>query len=317
MRRIIFIVLILSFSLFAGTISGELIYPDGGFGLYIVMAVGSDELAEFMGGADTLDPAEFFMSLPRAELFSPGEFEITGEFTDGVAYTLFGVKIEGTQPASGDPMGLCPEDIFTTGGDARGAIVELQPEGVIGGEITYMGIFPGCKVNVYDMMSGEADLESTYIIDELEYSITVPAGFKTLEFYIDDNGNNQWDPEELEAGAYYMDTSPDGWGPVVFAGGGDRFSDGVNVIIPPSDITSQKQQEKTYNVSCLPSGVIRFDVPEKTNIKVVDLSGRIILDYEISGKGEISQPENYPAGIYLVILDYSGGKAVDKLILVK
>jgi len=297
-RGILFVILAISVA-FSGTISGELIYPDGGFGLYIVVAVSKTELAESIAvHGSSFDIADFLLSLPRDELFMPGSYSIEGDFHDGVAYTVFGFKPEGMELAPGTPMGVSPMDVFTTGGNARDVPVELATEATIGGHITYPGDFPGCKVNVYDNMSGSPVLDGTYTVHDVDYSLTLPSGFKTLEFYIDENGNGQWDPELLESGAYYTDLSGEGFGPFVFVGGGGRFRTGVDVALPPSAIMESKSAQRCdFSVE---NNRISYDISGEGEIYIYDIGGKLVNSFQISGKGAIDISKNLPTGVYLI-----------------
>jgi len=301
MRKVALAISIMTVIAFAGTISGELIYPDGGFGLYIVVAVSKTELAESIAvHGSSFDIADFLLSLPRDELFMPGPYSIEGDFHDGVAYTVFGFKPEGMELAPGTPMGMSPMDVFTTGGNARDVPVELATEATIGGHISYPGDFPGCKVNVYDNMSGSPVLDGTYTVHDVDYNLTLPSGFKTLEFYIDENDNAQWDPELLESGAYYTDFSPDGFGPFVFAGGGGRFRTGVDVALPPSAVMEGKTAQKCE--FSIEDNRIFYNVSGEGEIYIYDIGGKLVKSLQVSGRSAVDVSKNLPTGVYLICL---------------
>ncbi len=159
----------------AGTITGNLIYTGGGFGLYIVAALSPENILSLISGS--FDP----FSLPRDMLFVPGPYEIEGDFIDGVPYILVAVRVADTTINSGDPMGMYPTDVYTFAGDAWDKDIELAREGTIGGHITYPGNILHVKVNVYDMFSGSPVFENVFYVGASDYSITIPSGFKTLE----------------------------------------------------------------------------------------------------------------------------------------
>ena len=307
MFRIMLIMVFTAIVLFGGTISGELSYPGGGLGAYAVMVIDPATIASIAMG-DSID----FASLPIAPLFMPGEYSIDGDFTDGMPYTVFGVKLEDMstiRPQSGDPMGLYPEDVYTFGGSATDIDVELATEGPIGGHIDYAGDISVVKMNVYDVMAGSlAVLEGVYPVgDSPDYSVTVPSGFKRLEFFADLNGNDNWDRIELEPGTIYSGIGADMWGPIVFAGGGDKFATGVDVFIPNTDVSEIKSNVEKFSIKCTPNpfnstAVIKFYAPENAVLTVSDISGKVIQQRKVSGSGELKIGENLCAGAYLVSL---------------
>ncbi len=317
MKTALIIILLSAIVASAGTISGEIVYPPDGMGLYVVVAISPDDLSrllEMYGTGDTSGIGEFLMSLPRDQLFSPGEFSIDGDFVDGVPYTIFGLKLSGMSVQSGDPMGLSNIDVITHDGNARGVMVELATESDIGGYINYFGEFPGCKINVYDAMQNPPALESTYTVSSVSYTITVPSGFKTMEFYIDDNGNNRWDQGDGESGTYYFNPVPRSWGPIVFSGGGNRFSHGVDVILLPSEITETKQNDAPQ-ISYSPSGEIRFSNCDG-DVSITDILGKIIFEKSLSGNEEIRLDRNLPSGTYFIIFNSMNQKSVRKINLI-
>ena len=314
MKNAILMALLFGTVAFAGTISGELIYPDGGWGFYIVIAVSKTELAESIAvHGSSFDIAGFLLSMPRDELIMPGPYSIEGDFHDGTAYTVFGFKPEGMEITPGTPMGMSPMDVFTTGGNARDVPVELATQATIGGEISYPGDFPGCKVNVYDVMSGSAVLETTCVVTETDYHLTLPSGFKTLEFYIDQNDNNQWDPGELEPGAYYTDLSGNGFGPFVFVGGGGRFATGVDVVLPPAAVM-EKSTGVRAKIWCA-GNTLRFR-GAGGKIQIYDLRGRLIFETGTRGDGSIDLSA-LSAGVYYVRMNSADGMVTKKITLVR
>ncbi len=316
MKKIALITLSLVVVAIGGTISGELIYPDGGFGFYIVVAVSKTELAESIAvHGSSFDIASFLLSMPRDELFMPGPYSIEGDFRDDVAYTVFGFKPESMEIPPGTPMGMSPVDVFTFGGVARDVDVELATEATIGGHISYPGDFPGCKVNVYNVMGGSAVLEGTYTVHETDYALTLPSGFKTLEFYIDENGNDQWDPDQLESGAYYTDLSGEGFGPFVFVGGGGRFRTGVDVVLPPSAVMESKTEQKCE--FSIDDNNILYGIAGEGEIYIYDLGGKLINSFQVFGDGAIKIPENLPTGVYLIRLTAPGIEKSAKISVVK
>ncbi|MCD6595414.1 T9SS type A sorting domain-containing protein [bacterium] len=314
MKTALTITLLFIVAAFSGTISGELVYPAGGLGAYAVVIISQDDIATFIAGADTIDPATFFMSLPRAIIFSPGPFSIDGDFVDDMPYTIFGLKPSGMSIQSGDPMGLSSVDIFTRDGSAEGITVELATEGNIGGYINYFGSFPGCKINVYDAMQNPPVIEGTYTVESVDYDITVPSGFKTLEFYIDSNGNNEWDPDELESGVYYTNPVSGSWGPIVFVGGGHRFDYGVDVTLLPSEVCETKRNNSP-RIEYSSFGRIKFSNCYG-NVSIADILGKIILERNISDNDEIQLNPNLPTGMYFVIFDGANQKSVRKINLI-
>lgn len=253
MFRIVVLIALSALFAFGGTISGELIYPGGGMGAYGVIVLDPATIASVAAG-DSVD----FTSLPMAMLFMPGAYSITDSFEDGIPYTVFGVKIEdmsSMQPVSGDPMGLYPENVFTFSGNASGIDVELDTVGAIGGHITYSGNISDVKMNVYDMMSGSTPvLEGVYPVgSSADYSVIVSSGFKTLEFFADLNDNDVWDTDAFEPGVYYTGIGMDTWGPIVFAGGGDRFATGVDPVLPPSAVKESGTLLPKFTLSCTPN----------------------------------------------------------------
>ena len=68
---------------YAGTIEGTLSYPGGGFGAYIVLAIGPDVIASLVG-SDTFDIVAILESLPRAILLAPGAYSIHEIIFDGI-----------------------------------------------------------------------------------------------------------------------------------------------------------------------------------------------------------------------------------------
>ncbi len=312
-------------SIFAGTISGTLIYPGGGFGAYGVAALGPEDIMTLIT-SDTIDLATILETVPYDFLIMPGEYSIEGDFTDAMPYNVFGLKstfADSTfMPQSGDPMGLYPEPVYTFGGDAWDIDVELATEGTIGGHITYSGDVSQVKVNVYDIMSGAEVLEGVYLAGAEDYAIVVPSGLKTLEFFADLNGNNTWDISELEPGTRYMGIDTGSWGPIVFAGGGDRFATGVDVILPPSGISGEERTHPKLNLSCSPNPFnqttsISYITQGDAVLTISDLSGRILEKHRVSGAGRINFGENLHSGTYLITLRGREHLIARKLLLLR
>ncbi len=303
----------------AGTISGELIYPPDGLGAYAVVALGPEELAAIAAG-DSID----FASLPMATLFMPGPYSIDGDFTDGLPYVVYGVKVTDPfdpAPASGDPMGMHPEDVYTFGGNASGVDVELDTVGTIGGHITYGGDVSCVKVNVYDIMSGSPVFEGVYVAGAHDYAIVVPSGFKTLEFFADLNGNDVWEPELLEPGVYYTSVDTSGWGPVVFAGGGDRFATGVDVYIPPARV-DDAPEALAPALRCKPNpfrfrSKMTYFAPAPGRVELWDLSGRLILARTVAGEGAVELPRSLPAGVLVGVLRCGNQTATTRIVHIR
>jgi len=308
---------------YAGTISGTLSYPGGGFGAYVVLAIGPDVIASLVG-SDTFDIVAILESLPRAILLAPGAYSIEYDFMDGMPYTLFGMKvgdIMNPMPASGDPMGMHPEPVYTFGGSASGKDIELDTVGTIGGHITYPGNIAQVKVEVTDMTSGAGILDGVFLAGAYDYATVVPSGFKTLFFFADVNGNDTWDSAELEAGAEYTGTlPPEGWGPIVFAGGGDRFATGVDIELPASRIDEKLSCAKSLRLECSPnpfnsSGIVQYSAPGEAIITICDMAGKIVMQSHVAGEGCISFGNELSSGTYLATMK-TGKHAVSQKILI-
>jgi len=312
MKKAFIILLALFCMISGGTISGELICQEGGFGLYIVLALGPEQLLNLIN-LDSLDIMDMFMSVPRDEMFMPGNFEIEGDFIDFLPYVLLGIKLESMDMLqSGDPMGLSSDFIWVSGGNAEDENIELMSESPIGGYITYEGHFPGCKVNVANILTGE--IEGTYQVWQKNYSIIVPSGFKTLEFYKDWNGNNIWDEDEV--GTDYSILPPGGWGPIVFSGGGGHFITGVDVTLSSDGITENKyipQPELSFSTS----GHLRYSIDGIGELSIIDISGKTVLIQEISGNGEIVLHKNLPAGVYFSNIRFQKINLNKKFVIVR
>lgn len=295
MRKIILLFALFSCFAGAGTISGNIIYTGGGLGLYVVVALSPEDVLSIISGS--FDP----FSLPRDMLFVPGPYEIVGDFSDGVPYTLVAVRIADTTIHSGDPMGMHPRDVYTFAGDAWDKDIELATEGTIGGHIAYSGNILHVKVNVYDMLTGSPILENAYHVGASDYSITIPSGFKMLEFFADLNSNNVLDSELGEPSAYYNDMSR--WGPIVFSGGGGRFASGVDVSIPPAEISENfgKSAQALLSCSSRSNGEIEivYSTPTNASLDIFDISGRVIYKNAVWGNGEM-KIGGLRSGIYLV-----------------
>jgi len=308
---------------YAGTIEGTLSYPGGGFGAYIVLAIGPDVIASLMG-SDSFDIVAVLESLPKAILFAPGAYSIEYDFMDGVPYTLFGMKVADVMnpmPASGDPMGMYPEPVYTFAGDASGIDIELDTIGAIGGHITYPGNIAHVKVEVTDRTTGAGVPDGIFLAGAYDYTITVPSGFKTLFFFADVNGNDTWDITGLEAGREYSGAlPPEGWGPLVFAGGGDRFATGVDIELPASRVDEKLSCTKSLRLECSPnpfnsSGIVQYSAPGEAIIAICDIAGKVVMQSHISGKGHISIAGNLPAGTYLANMK-AGNDIVSRKILI-
>ncbi len=296
--RDLLLVLLLCGNVFAGTISGEIIYTGSMPGIIYVI---------FMQEGDTaFDP----LTLPSTILFSPGTYSIDHEsLVDGVEF--YGLSFKGSGmppvPASGNPVGITPEPVVLSGGVATDVDITLEEEGAIGGKISYDGDISKICINIWDafpelLSIGEAELESTICVGDTLYLVEhVPAGAKKIEAFADINDNGVYNSGE-PCGSY------DGpLGHITFVGGGSDTDTNINITIIPANVAeSFLPKSTTVEVSPNPfNSAVRLRVlgpgARGLGIEIYDIQGKIIASFSPETRDFIWQPdESVTSGVYLV-----------------
>ena len=315
MRR--FIIILALFSLaFGGTISGRLIYPHGGLGTYFVTAMTRTMLLQLLAGSISIT------DMPTTMLLLPGSYTLNSDsIVDGRGYIVLGAKRRGLILDSGDPMGMYPEDVYTTGGVATGIDVELDTIGHIRGHIRYMGSYDNLKLNIYtfDFSARTFVVETVYNIRGAEYDVISKSGLKILVAYDDLNGNNMPDslPRMEPMGTYLGE-----WGPFIFVGGGGRFSDSINIFVIRIPGVEETQIPDRIEFYCSPNpfnanGRIVYNINGTGELSIFDVSGNIIYECPIFGRGEVKVNFIRKSGMYIARLKYAGGVKSIKFCVIK
>ncbi len=320
MRKYVSIALIMFFATFAaaGTISGTITAPGGGFGIYVVLAISPDVLLDAFSSGDSLDLVNLLMSMPRTQLFMPGPYTIEGDFTNFMPYMVCAFKLESMSiPEPGSPMGLCSTWVWIRDGNATDVNVELLRSKDISGYITYDGHFPGARLEVTNIMAQPAEVETTYMLWTRNYRVKLNSGFKTLFYYIDKDYDGVYEPEHGETGTEFSRMFPSGWGNYVFIGGGGYFGDGMDVTIETAGI-SEKNDPDDAQISLAPFGnAFRYVTKEDAVLTITDVAGKILTNNTVHGSGYFDFNDNLPNGMYFAHLCTKTTGKTSRVILIR
>jgi len=264
------IFLMLTASVFAGSISGSVLAPGSSTDSAFVIVFHDFE---------SLSDSGLYYSMAGPPAYN---YTVTDpELIDAFDFHVMAIMLTGAMPASGSPAGQYPSNpIQLTGGSIAGIDVPVDTIGDIHGHITYSGPIDSVMIGVYDgyplLFGMPPTLESSHHITSLDYTIDeIPAGPKSFRAWIDGNGNGMFDSTAVyeEVYTWYVNET----GGMTGVGGG--FTTSVNMELPYENIGESNPRPEVFGVNCFPNPfnaaatILVYGSGQEMDLDVYDMLG--------------------------------------------